>query len=151
MGRHLHLGNCLREMFPAARKSAYAVATRHPVCPVLIHTTNSLAAPGMELVFEDGGWLHSRIVPYNDLEWVPEVWITKVLEALGKAPAGAEVLCRFDPTFPITAVTSSLANDSRIYPTLIEPPAKEIITITSGRHIERWHQPHGSSQCAGLA
>jgi CheY-like chemotaxis protein len=65
------------------RDVADYLATRQPVCPIVIHTTNNLAAPGMEMVLEDTGWVHSRIVPYNDLEWVREGWIVKVAEALG--------------------------------------------------------------------
>lgn len=56
------------------------------VCPVLIHTTNSLAAPGMEMVLDDAGWLHSRVMPYNDLEWVREMWIEKAVELLTRTP-----------------------------------------------------------------
>jgi CheY-like chemotaxis protein len=66
------------------RDVADYLASRSPVCPVLIHTTNSLAAPGMAMVLDDSGWLHSRVVPYNDLEWVSADWIDVVRKALGK-------------------------------------------------------------------
>jgi hypothetical protein len=58
------------------------LALRRPVCPVLIHTTNSLAAPGMAIVLDDSGWVHSRLAPYNDLEWLSADWICKVRRAL---------------------------------------------------------------------
>jgi hypothetical protein len=58
------------------------LATRTPVCPVIIHTTNSLAAPGMELALTDAGWIHIRVVPYNDLEWIGGEWIENVKRAL---------------------------------------------------------------------
>jgi hypothetical protein len=64
------------------RDVADYLATRSPICPVLIHTTNSLAAPGMAMVLDDSRWLHSRVVPYNDLEWVTADWIGEVREAL---------------------------------------------------------------------
>jgi hypothetical protein len=58
------------------------LAARPPVCPVIIHTTNTLAAPGMELALTDAGWIHTRVVPYNDLEWIGGEWIENVKRAL---------------------------------------------------------------------
>lgn len=58
------------------------LATRVPVCPVIIHTTNSLAAPGMEASLQESGWRCSRVVPYDDLTWVGEWWIEEVQKAL---------------------------------------------------------------------
>ena len=67
------------------RDVADYLATRQPICPVLIHTTNSLAAPGMQLVLDDAGWQCLRIVPYNDLEWVRGSWLEMVGEALSRS------------------------------------------------------------------
>lgn len=58
------------------------LATRKPCCPVAIHTTNSLAVPGMTMALEDAGWSWSRVVPYNDLEWVRGEWISCVAKCL---------------------------------------------------------------------
>jgi hypothetical protein len=58
------------------------LATCKPVCPVIIHTTNSMAGPGMEMALTDAGWKHSRVVPYNDLEWIGADWIASVRKAL---------------------------------------------------------------------
>src|SRR5262245_16144958 len=41
------------------RDVADYLATIKPVCPVIVHTTNSLAAPGMKLVLKDAGWFHT--------------------------------------------------------------------------------------------
>ena len=62
------------------------LVTRRPCCPVLIHTTNSLAAPGMTMALQDAGWSWSRVVPYNDLEWVRGDWIGCVAECLAATP-----------------------------------------------------------------
>jgi hypothetical protein len=64
------------------RDVADYLAMRKPVCPVIIHTTNTLAAPGMTMALEDAGWSVSRILPYNDLEWVGVDWIECVAENL---------------------------------------------------------------------
>jgi hypothetical protein len=58
------------------------LATHTPICPVIIHTTNTLAAPGMELALTDAGWMHGRIMPYDDLEWIGGEWIETVKKAL---------------------------------------------------------------------
>lgn len=64
------------------RDVAEYLATRSPVCHVIIHTTNSLAAPGMEMVLNDSGWRTSRVCPYSDLLWIGEWWIREVVERL---------------------------------------------------------------------
>jgi hypothetical protein len=69
------------------RDVADYLATRTPACPVLIHTTNSLAAPGMEMVLEDAGWAHSRVYPMDDLQWIRAHWIEDVRGVLGKDKA----------------------------------------------------------------
>ena len=65
------------------RDVADYLGSRQPVCPVLIHTSNVMAAPGMMMVLEDAGWTCSRLSPFNDLEWVQAAWIDDVRKALG--------------------------------------------------------------------
>ncbi|HEX4145407.1 MAG TPA: cyclic-phosphate processing receiver domain-containing protein [Pirellulales bacterium] len=60
------------------RDVADFLATRPPQCHVILHTTNFLAAPGMRRVLEDAGWTVSHVVPYGDLDWVPEAWNEEV-------------------------------------------------------------------------
>jgi hypothetical protein len=64
------------------RDVANYLATRKPTCPIIIHTTNSLAAPGMTMVLDDSGWKNERIAPYNDLEWISAMWIKTLAEHL---------------------------------------------------------------------
>ncbi|QDT99548.1 cyclic-phosphate processing receiver domain-containing protein [Gimesia aquarii] len=64
------------------RDVADFIATQSPVCHVIIHTTNSIAAPGMEMVLNDAGWTNSRVMPFNDLEWVTTWWIREVIDHL---------------------------------------------------------------------
>ena len=66
------------------RDVADYLAGQQPICPVLIHTTNSLAAPGMVMTLEDAGWAHARVVPYDDFAWIQESWIEMVSELLAK-------------------------------------------------------------------
>lgn len=60
------------------------LVTRKPVCPVLIHTTNSMASPGMEMVLDDSGWSNSRVLPFCNLEWIKQDWIIDVIKIIGK-------------------------------------------------------------------
>jgi CheY-like chemotaxis protein len=64
------------------RDVADYLATRSPVCPVLIHTTNSMAAPGMVRVLEEVGWSVSRVIPYDDLAWIGLDWSEEVSRLL---------------------------------------------------------------------
>ncbi len=67
------------------RDVADYLAKCQPVCPVIIHTTNSMAAPGMTLVLDDSGWQNTRMIPYNDTEWISTDWINAVVAALSAA------------------------------------------------------------------
>jgi hypothetical protein len=58
------------------------LSTKMPSCPVIVHTTNYLAAPGMMRVLEESGWTASRVSPYGDLDWIGEVWIDEARRAL---------------------------------------------------------------------
>jgi hypothetical protein len=67
------------------RDVADFLATLNPVCPVIIHTTNTLAAPGMQMVLEDAGWSFSQVSPFGDLEWIRFDWIAEVERVLNRA------------------------------------------------------------------
>ncbi len=56
------------------REVADYLATIPPVCPVIVHTTNTPAGVGMELKLKAAGWKTKRMVPYGDMEWIPEMW-----------------------------------------------------------------------------
>jgi hypothetical protein len=64
------------------RDVANFLATRQPQCHVILHTTNRMAAPGMQEVLEDSGWTVSHVSPYGDLKWVSEAWIQEVRFAI---------------------------------------------------------------------
>ena len=51
------------------------IAQHKPCCPVVIHTTNYNAAPGMILALESGGWSVERVVPFDDLAWLDRTWL----------------------------------------------------------------------------
>jgi 8-oxo-dGTP pyrophosphatase MutT (NUDIX family) len=55
---------------------------RDPVCPVIVHTSNHLAAPGMVLSLKLAGWAHERVPPFSDLEWIDAAWARAVHAAL---------------------------------------------------------------------
>ena len=68
------------------RDVANFLAGTKACCPVVIHTTNYIAAPGMVLALESGGWSVDRVVPFNDLEWLEEVWIPTVTTKIKQGP-----------------------------------------------------------------
>lgn len=67
------------------RDVADYLASRKPICPVIVHTTNTLAAPGMAMVLNDCDWKNDAVVPYNDLEWISAMWIGLVADSLMKS------------------------------------------------------------------
>lgn len=60
------------------REVADFLATRSPVCHVIVHSTNFNAAVGMEMALNESGWQTTRVNPYDDLAWVSERWIHEV-------------------------------------------------------------------------
>lgn len=66
------------------RDVADYLATQKPACPIVIHTTNTQARPGMIFVLEEAGWSVSYVSPYEDLLWVKEEWANSVRKMLRK-------------------------------------------------------------------
>ena len=65
------------------RDVADFLASRAPACPVIVHTSNSLARVGMELALQSAGWTVLRVYPQFGADWIGTDWLATVLEALG--------------------------------------------------------------------
>ncbi len=76
------------------RQVADYLAGKKPVCPVVIHTSNGPAGDGMEMVLRDARWITHRVVPADDLEWVPTTWFRTVRRAIVGAPATGVIAAR---------------------------------------------------------
>ena len=51
---------------------------RPPACPVIVHTSNPLYGPSMEVSLQIAGWEVERVIPIGDLEWVDSAWRSAV-------------------------------------------------------------------------
>ena len=60
------------------RDVADLLAMYPPVCPVIVHSSNSLAVPGMLRVLRESGWPCSAVMPSDDLRWIPTAWREEV-------------------------------------------------------------------------
>jgi hypothetical protein len=76
--------NVMRKDFDplSGREVAEFLATQSPVCPVIIHTSNYIAAPSMINTLQETGWKTARSVPFSDLLWIDASWISEVMKAL---------------------------------------------------------------------
>jgi len=74
----------------SGRDVADWLAARPARCPVLVHSANGLAVPGMLLVLESAGWTAQRVVPSGDLDWIRESWLQAVTELLRSPRSRAE-------------------------------------------------------------
>jgi hypothetical protein len=81
-------GRCLDP--GTGREVADYLAGRKPVCPVVIHTSNGAAGDGMEMVLQDARWQTHRVVPVDDLDWIPTAWLRAVRRAIAKKPAARQ-------------------------------------------------------------
>jgi hypothetical protein len=57
--------------------------THFPTSPVLIHSTNSVAADSMKFSLIDHGWFAERILPIGD-DWIEAFWFPTALEMAAK-------------------------------------------------------------------
>lgn len=62
------------------RDVANYLAKHEPVCPIVVHTSNGMCAPGMILELEGSGWTVERVVPYNVYDWITQSWKKKIQE-----------------------------------------------------------------------
>jgi hypothetical protein len=64
------------------RHVAEFLAKRAPVCPVIIHTTNSDAAEATEAMLRAAGWKTRRVIPFDDTNWIPTAWFAAMRRAI---------------------------------------------------------------------
>ncbi len=64
------------------RQVADFLAGSAPQCPVIIHSTNRIAAEGMEFTLTDSGWMVERVMPYDDRRWIAEAWLPLVRQVI---------------------------------------------------------------------
>jgi len=64
------------------RQVAEFLATRKPVCPVIIHTTNTDAAAAMQESLKGTGWKTRRVVPFDDMNWIATDWFPALRRAI---------------------------------------------------------------------
>ncbi len=64
------------------RQVAEYLATREPVCPVVIHTSNTNAAEAMKDLLRAAGWKTKRVVPMDDTKWIEDDWFFVMRRAL---------------------------------------------------------------------
>ena len=57
------------------RMVADFLATQAPTCPVIVHTSNHYAGPGVTRALSDAGWQHCRVCPRDDVQWVRGAWL----------------------------------------------------------------------------
>lgn len=63
------------------RDVAAFLATQLPVSPVLIHSTNAVAADSMLYTLADAGWIVDRIAPIGH-DWIETYWLPTAMEMI---------------------------------------------------------------------
>ena len=64
------------------REVADYLATREPVCPVIIHTSNTVAEVGMRMTLQESGWRTKRVIPFDDVQWIATDWFRAMRRAI---------------------------------------------------------------------
>ncbi|MHC4855736.1 MAG: cyclic-phosphate processing receiver domain-containing protein [Planctomycetota bacterium] len=63
---------------------AYYLEIQKPVCPVIIHTTNSFGRDAMKFALLDAGWKTIVVCPTPDIFWIRSSWLDSVQTCLLK-------------------------------------------------------------------
>ena len=53
-----------------------------PLCPVVVHTTNSRGGDQMMRLLEKSHWMAHRVKPYDDLRWIDADWFPVARNAI---------------------------------------------------------------------
>jgi CheY-like chemotaxis protein len=81
----------------SGREVAEYLAQHSPVCPVVIHSTNSDAALGMQKILRDAGWQTHRVIPFEDMEWITSDWFRAIRRAIVGAARARKPLTQQTP------------------------------------------------------
>ena len=64
------------------RDVADFLAANNPVCPIVIHTSNSDAAVAMQMLLKEARWKTFRVIPSDDTKWIVDEWFPAVRRAI---------------------------------------------------------------------
>lgn len=64
------------------RQVAAFLAARAPVCPVILHSSNTNAVEAMTELLRAAGWKTKRVVPMDDTAWINDDWFFAMRRAL---------------------------------------------------------------------
>ena len=64
------------------RMVADFLATKTPICPVVIATTNSQAGTAMSKTLRAAGWKTRRVIPFDDMRWIKRDWFFAIRRAI---------------------------------------------------------------------
>ena len=64
------------------RDVAAFLTTKQPVCPVVVHSTNTDAVEAMQVSLRRAGWKTRRVVPFDDMNWIATDWFATVRRAI---------------------------------------------------------------------
>ena len=70
------------------RMIADLLAGRDPVCPVIVHSTNTDAAWGMSNALASGRWTVELVHHTNQVAWIEELWLPVAERLVRKAERG---------------------------------------------------------------
>ena len=60
----------------------YLAHRDHPLCPIIVHTSNALAGDAMLRELQDSGRSVFRVVPHDDLAWIDHDWFSAARNAI---------------------------------------------------------------------
>lgn len=74
------------------RDIANYLETQKPICPVIIHTTNSFGRDAMKFTLQDAGWDTTVIRPSVEISWINQSWFSAVKKAITKTELSKDFL-----------------------------------------------------------
>ena len=60
----------------------WLAARPEPICPAIVHTTNTRAGDKMLSVLRQANWVVQRVIPGDDLNWIDTEWFRAARNAI---------------------------------------------------------------------
>ena len=112
------------------------LAECEPVCPVVIHSSNSPAAQGMQFCLEAAGWSVTRVFPFDGMQWIERDWLPEIGRILGQGRAPLTA------TFDLNTLLAERGEGAAPWLPFLDLPSMLVGVYVVAADDRATHQPH---------
>ncbi|MCC2668905.1 MAG: hypothetical protein K0Q72_1376 [Armatimonadetes bacterium] len=118
------------------------LAERGPVCPVVIHSSNSPAALGMQFRLEAAGWSVTRVIPFDGMQWIERDWLPEVERALNGGAQPVRGAAQMAESFNLDELLARRPAGTAPWLPFLDLPSMLVGVYVVAADDRMTHQPH---------